>query len=250
MLFRRAWVPERPHRALLLVHGYAEHSGRYEELATWLAGRGAAVHAYDHRGHGLSEGRRTHARHMDEFTTDLAQMLELVRQEQPGLPVTLVGHSMGGLITLSFLVREKPVVHGAVLSGPAIGLDGVSPMRIRLAKLLRATLPVVKLGAGLDPAGLSRDPEVVRRYLEDPLVFREMTAGLGATMVEAAADVALRGADVDVPLLVLHGEADPICAADASRRLAADVTSTGSANRSTSPTTPPAFQSQLERTKT
>ncbi len=197
-------------------------------MATWLAGRGAAVHAYDHRGHGRSEGRRTHARAMDEFLDDLGQMLELVRDEHPALPLYLVGHSMGGLITLCFLAHRRPVVHGAVVSGPAMGIDGVSPVRIGLAKVLRAVWPSMKLGAGLDPEGLSRDPEVVERYLSDPLVFREMTAGLGAVMIESAGDVVERGADIEVPLLVMHGEEDPICSADASRRFAEDVTTTGS----------------------
>ena len=226
-LFRRSWLPEHQRRVVLLVHGYAEHCGRYEELASWLARRGAAVHAYDHRGHGHSEGRRTHVRAFSELLDDLDLLLAFVHEEHGGLPVDLVGHSLGGLITLGFLVDRKPRVHAAVTSGAAVAVEA-SPGRILLARVLRRVLPTFRLRSGLDPEGLSRDPEVVRRYTEDPLVLPDMTTSFGAEMIAAAARVAERAADVEVPLLMLHGEEDPLCAADGSRAFAAGITTLGS----------------------
>ena len=216
---------------LLLVHGYAEHSGRYEEMAGWFAVRGAAVHAYDHRGHGRSGGPRCHVARFDDFLDDLAAVLAAVRTQHPALPVTLIGHSMGALITLAFLTERQPALASAVTSGAALSLGAVSPIRVALARALRRILPRLSLGSGLDPQGLSRDPEVVRRYLEDPLVHRTMTASLGAEMISAAPRTAARASQVAVPLLLLHGAADPLCAAEGSRRFHAGLRSPGSALR-------------------
>jgi acylglycerol lipase len=216
-LFRRAWIAEQPARALLLVHGYAEHSGRYEAMATWFAARGCVVHAYDQRGHGRSEGPRCHVDRFDDFLDDLGLVLDAVRSEHPELPVTLVGHSMGGLVTLAYLVARKPRISSAVTSGAALSLGSVSPVRVALARAVRRVFPRLAIGSGIDPDGLSRDPEVVRRYLADPLIVRTMTTSLGAELLAAAPRTAARAGDVTVPLLVLHGEADPICAVEGSR---------------------------------
>jgi alpha-beta hydrolase superfamily lysophospholipase len=230
-IFRRAWLPDRPTRALLLVHGYAEHSGRYEEMAAWFGARGAAVHAYDHRGHGRSGGPRCHVGRFDEFLDDLAAVLAAVRTQHPDLPLTLVGHSMGALITLAFLTERQPSVACAVTSGAALSLGAVSPLRVALARALRRVLPRLALGSGLDPHGLSRDPEVIRRYLEDPLVDRTMSVSLGAEMLGAAPRTAARAERVAVPLLMLHGADDPLCVAEGSRSFHAGVGTAGSALR-------------------
>jgi len=230
-LFRRSWVPEQAARLVLLVHGYAEHSGRYEEMASWLAARGAVVHAYDHRGHGRSQGPRCHIDRFEQFLDDLGLVLDAARSDHPELPITLVGHSMGGLITLAFLETRKPRIASAVTSGPALAVDGVSSWRVALARGLRRVLPRLSLGSGLDPQGLSRDPEVVRRYLADPLIVRTMTASLGAELLAAAPRTAALAAEIAVPLLMLHGEDDPLCAAEGSRAFAAGVRSRGSALR-------------------
>jgi alpha-beta hydrolase superfamily lysophospholipase len=213
------------------VHGYAEHSGRYEEMAVWFGARQHVVHAYDQRGHGRSGGPRCHVGRFEEFLDDLGAMLAAVRSEHPDLPLTLVGHSMGGLITLAFLTERKPAVASAVTSGAALSIGAVSPLRVALARGLRRLLPRFVLGSGLDPQGLSRDPEVVRRYLEDPLVSRSMTASLGAELLAAAPRTTARAGLVDVPLLLLHGAEDPLCAAEGSRAFHAGVRSPGSALR-------------------
>jgi len=211
------WLPERPSRVLLLVHGYAEHSGRYEAMAAWFAARGAAVQAYDHRGHGRSTGPRCHVGRFGEFLDDLAAVLDSVRAQHAELPVTLAGHSMGALITLAFLAERTPPVASAVTSGAALSLGAVSPVLKALARALRRVAPRLSLGSGLDPEGLSRDPEVVHRYLEDPFVYRTMTASLGAELLAAAPRTAARAPEIRVPLLMLHGAADPLCAAAGSR---------------------------------
>jgi alpha-beta hydrolase superfamily lysophospholipase len=211
------------------VHGYAEHSGRYEGFGSWFAARRFAVHAYDHRGHGRSRGRRCHVRVFGEYLDDLDRFLESLRREHSRVPITLVGHSMGGLVTVAYLVDRRPVIHSAVTSGAglAVGRD-ISRLRVGAARILRYLLPRFPLGSGLDPSGLSRDPEVVKDYLEDPLVSRSMTASLAAELLGAVPRTASRAVEVAVPLLMLHGEEDPLCPANGSRAFFDGVAITGS----------------------
>jgi alpha-beta hydrolase superfamily lysophospholipase len=213
-------MPERARASVLVVHGFGEHSGRYEHVGQWLAERGFAVHAYDHRGHGRSAGRRCHVDRFDEYLDDLAVVLEQVRADAPETPLFLIGHSMGGLVVATFARERSPSVCGVVLSGAALAVpEGNS--RIRIARLIRAVLPRLRLSAGLDLAGLSTDPRVLAAYLADPLVERKMTASLAVELLGAVARTGPGGADVALPLLVLHGGDDSICASEGSERFAA-----------------------------
>lgn len=228
-LFRRAWLPAAPRRTLVVVHGYAEHSGRYEGFGSWFAGRGCAVHAYDQRGHGRSPGKRCFVKEFREYLDDLDCFLEIVRREHSQIPMTLVGHSMGGLVAVACLADRRPAIYSAVTSGAGLALGpGISRPRILTARLLRLLLPRFSMGSGLDPNGLSRDPAVVKDYLEDPLVFRRMTASLAAELLSAVSRTATRAEEVGVPLLMLHGEDDPICPAEGSRAFFEGVAIAGS----------------------
>jgi alpha-beta hydrolase superfamily lysophospholipase len=232
LLFRRGWLPADPWALLLVVHGYAEHSGRYQELGEFYAERGLAVHAYDHRGHGRSEGPRCHVDRFDQLLDDLDRVLERTRAEHPDLPVVLLGHSMGGLVVTAFLADRRPAVAAAVTSGAALALGpGVSRTRAAAARVLRRLAPRIALGSGLDPSGLSRDPEVVRAYLEDPLVYRTMTPSLAAELMATIPRVAARAVEVQVPLLLAHGSDDPLCPIEGSRAFHGGLRVPGSAFR-------------------
>ena len=154
-----------------------------------------------------------------------------MRTDHPDLPISVIGHSMGGLITLAFLATRKPRISSAVTSGPALSLGAASRGRVALARAARRILPRLAIGSGIDPRGLSRDPEVVRRYLADPLIERTMTTSLGAELLAAAPRTLALAGDVAVPLLMLHGGADPICSADGSRVFHGGLRSAGSALR-------------------
>jgi len=220
VLFRRGWIPDRARASVLIVHGFAEHSGRYEHVGQWLAEHGFAVHAYDHRGHGRSAGRRCHVDRFGDYLDDLAVVLEQVRAEAPEHPAFLIGHSMGGLVVAAFARERSPNVLGVVLSGAALAVPAGNH-RIWMARLIRAVLPRLRLSSGLDLAGLSTDPRVCEAYLADPLVERQMTASLAAELLGAVKRTAPRGAEVRLPLLVLHGADDPICPSEGSERFAA-----------------------------
>ena len=229
---RRSWRPESPRAALVLVHGYGEHCARYENFGEWFAARGFAVHGYDLRGHGRSGGRVCHVDRFDEFLDDLGRMLAAVREEEPGRPLFLVGHSMGGLITCAFLSERHPDVAGAVVSGPALGLVDHFPLWRKLAaRVMRRLLPKLSLPSGIDSSAVSRDPEVVRIYQEDPLVHSTMTSSFAMEMLDAVERTAAGAAEVRAPLLILHGEADRLCPVEASRAFAGKLAVPGSAIR-------------------
>jgi alpha-beta hydrolase superfamily lysophospholipase len=203
---------------VVLVHGLAEHSGRYDHVGAWLSTRDCAVHAYDQRGHGQSEGPRGHVNAFAQLLDDLEGFLQLVRREHPDVPLVLVGHSMGGLVTAALLSERKPDVACAAVSGPALELpEHVSAGRLRMARWLRRVAPRLRMNAGLAPEDLSRDPEVVRGYVEDPLVFRRVTVSLASELLEAVPRTAGGAFQVQVPMLLLHGEADRLCPPRGSR---------------------------------
>ena len=228
-LFRRSWVPEDPRRLVVLAHGYAEHSGRYEDVGSWLAERGCAVHAYDHQGHGQSDGHRGHVRHYGDFLDDLDAFVRLCRSEHPRLPVYVIGHSMGGLIVASWTVSRSPDVSGVILSGPAL-VAGEPPGRgqLWLLQLLRRLAPRLRMRRPIAPETLSRDPEVGKAYMADPLVFQHMTLSLAGALYDAGGRTRSGAGDVEVPMLVLHGEADPIVLARGSRSFFEGLKTSGS----------------------
>lgn len=220
-LFRRAWLPEEPSACALIVHGFAEHCGRYEHLATWLASRGVAVHALDHQGHGRSSGPRCYVRRFSDFLDDIEQALSIARPPGSDLPLFVIGHSMGGLVTASLAVERKPDVAGFVLSGAALQSPvPLSRTRRWFLALARRIAPRLSFPSGLDPAGLSTDPAVIRAYLDDPLVERRITTSLAAELFAAMDRTSSRGNAVERPLFALHGEDDPICASEGSRAFA------------------------------
>ncbi|HKE11492.1 MAG TPA: lysophospholipase [Myxococcota bacterium] len=217
-LFRRSWLPPQPEHVMVVAHGYAEHSGRYDALGAWFAARAVAVHALDHQGHGRSAGPRGHIASFDHLLDDLEVFLALVQREHPGDSLALLGHSMGGLLVATLVSERRPAISAALTSSAALALPpSMSRLRILSVRLLRRLMPRLSLASGLDPNGLSRDPKVVRRYIEDPLVFRRMTTSFAAELVGAIERVAQSQREVALPMLVMHGGDDPICPPEGSR---------------------------------
>ncbi len=217
-IFQRGWLGFDPQSLMLIVHGFGEHSGRYEEMASWFARRRFAVFALDLQGHGRTPGRRGHVADFESFLDDVEEYLAALRKDYPALPALLVGHSMGGLISAALVSRREVAVDAVVLSGPALTLaPDVSRFRLAMARALCRVLPRLSLEAGLDLEGLSRDPEVVRRYREDPLVHGRVSAAMGAGMMEMQTRMRESARNVDRPVLLLHGEADPLCLVQGSR---------------------------------
>jgi acylglycerol lipase len=210
-LYYQGWLPEGEIRAvLLIVHGLAEHSGRYMNVVKRFVPLGYAVYGLDHIGHGRSEGRRLYVERFSDYTEPLKTYFDMVRCWQPDKPVFLVGHSMGGLIGALHLFAHQEGLAGAVLSGPAIKASGNIPAAIILiGRVLSVLLPKAGLIPPVDAAGVCRDPAVVKAYLTDPLVYRgKMTARLGAEILDAMERVRAEANRITLPLLILQGGAD------------------------------------------
>ena len=210
-LFERAWLPDgEPKGVLALVHGYAEHSGRYDYVGSWLAERGYAVHALDLRGHGHSEGERVFVRSFNEYLDDVDAFLALVRARHGGATPWLLGHSMGGSIVALAAVTRRPRVRGLLLSGAGLTAPPTPKLVTRILLLLGHFTPRVRLRK-LAAATVSRDPEVVAWYDADPLNFRgKMPAGLIGAMIRSALCVDERMERIDQPLLIMHGTEDAL----------------------------------------
>jgi acylglycerol lipase len=212
---------ERAH--LLLVHGIAEHAGRYPHVGSRLAEAGIATHAFDLRGFGGSAGQRAYLDRWSQYHDDLEDRLADVRSAAGGLPVVLYGHSMGGLIALGYVLSDppRPLPDLLVLSAPAI--DAIVPVwKRRLAGILARTVPRFAVANTFRPGALSSDPAVDAVYRADPVAVHRTTARLGVALFgeqDRVKRVLARGGPLPVTTYVLHGSDDPIVPEWVSRSL-------------------------------
>ena len=221
-LFEQEWSPEgTPKAGVVIVHGYGEHTGRYVHVAEELTRNGYAVSTFDLRGHGRSQGDpRTFVRSFDEHLDDLERFLSRVRERHSGRPLFLFGHSMGGTIATLFAIARQPEIRGLLLSGASLKLsDNYSLSLITLAKIISLVLPKLRL-IKLDASAVSRDAEVVREYVTDPLVYHGgIPARTGAEMNRAMERIRQRMETLEVPLLIMHGTCDLLADPEGSRQL-------------------------------
>jgi len=227
-IYYQGWLPEgEPKAVLLIVHGLAEHSGRYMNIVNHFVPLGYAVYGIDHLGHGKSEGTRVYVSCFEDYTETLKIFFEMVRGFQPSKPVFLIGHSLGGLIGAVYLLDHQAELTGAVLSGPAVKVpSNITPVIVVVGKILSALLPRVGL-IGLEADGVSRDPAVVQAYVSDPLVYRgKTTARLAAEMVKAMQRVSAEATKISLPIMVLQGSADKLVDPAGARMLYDTVSST------------------------
>ena len=212
-IYYQFWLPEGKVKAsALIIHGLNEHCGRYQHLASYLTDKGYAVYGLDFPGHGKSAGLRSYVDSYVDFIDPLETYLEMIHTWHPGLPVFLLGHSMGGVIGAAFLIDHQDRVSGAVLSGSLVKVpEYVSDFTLQVGKILAAVLPKFRI-IKLDAESVSRDPAVVQAYIDDPLVFTgKTTARISNEINNAIALVEKGGSKIKLPLLLLHGGADRLC---------------------------------------
>lgn len=210
-----AWAGP-PWASVLLVHGIAEHSGRYEHVGEQMAAAGLDVHAYDQRGNGGSGGRRGFVERWSVIHDDLAERLAAVRAAGPGRRVVLYGHSLGGLIVAGYLKTDRPKPDAAVLASPALDSD-LPAWKAVVAKVLSGVAPTLALKNDFDGSRLSRDVTVGERYHADPARTRVTTTRFGAEVLREQAHVrGVAASGFGIPVLVIHGEADPLVPVGAS----------------------------------
>lgn len=218
-IFGQYWKTDQPERAVVaLVHGFGEHSGRYGHVAAAFAARGYSTFTFDHRGHGKSAGQRGHTPSYDHLLDDVGEMLDKVRDLFPDLPVVLYGHSMGGGIVVNYLLRRHPEVACAVVTGPFFRTTTPPPgFQIALGKLMNNIWGAFPDKARLDPGHISRDKDVVKRYVDDPLVHNKISARMGLSLLDAGEYALQHAAEIAVPLYILHGESDYLTDSAASK---------------------------------
>lgn len=217
-LLLRDWPCRQARGAVLIVHGLGEHSGRYARLAAWFNRRGYAVRSYDQRGHGRSSGRRGALRHRDDLLADLVT----VYNDHAGTsahPPLLLGHSMGGLVTLRAVLDGDLRPPALVLSSPALR-SWSSPRMIRLVRVLSRLAPNLPLRNGVDAGKLSHDAQVVADYRSDPLRHGWITPRLADFILTDGAACNADASRLDVPTLLLVADGDEVVDPAGSRAFA------------------------------
>lgn len=205
---------------VVLVHGIGEHAGRYRHVAERLNDWGFAVRAADHYGHGASSGPRGGLPSVMRLVDDLALVVDDTRQAHPGVPLVLLGHSLGGLVAASFVARAVRKVDALVLSSP--GLDpGLGAFQKLMIALLSRVAPDLRVGNGLDDAYLSHDPAVVRAYRDDPLCHDRIGARLARFLADEGAVVQAAAPQWQVPTLLIYAGDDRLVKPAASHAFAA-----------------------------
>lgn len=219
-----------PRARVVLVHGYGEYAGRYATLVEELPAAGYELHLFDLRGHGESGGERGHVGDVASYRDDLARFAAHALAAEPGPPAVLLGHSLGGLIVLSFALHAARHPFAALVASspflqPAFSVPAIKEMAVKIGARL---LPRLAIDAGLDATGLSRDDAVVAAYVQDPKIVRTVTLGWGAAVLEAQREVYERAGEITLPALFLLGGADPVADPDHNRRVFARL---GSADK-------------------
>jgi len=220
-LFEQRWeVVGKPKAAVVIVHGYGEHSSRYDRLAARLNAECFSVYAYDQIGHGESPGRRAYLTSFARLPQDFGVYLNWLRPMLGGAPLFLIGHSFGALVLLHYILGASPAVNGLVLSSGLFTMnEHTAPLMQKLLRFLSAVLPHLSVHS-VDPSAISREPEEVRRYAEDPLNYHgKIEARTAHEMAKAIKTVAARFSDVTLPFIALHGSADRLALCRGTRRL-------------------------------
>lgn len=205
---------------VLLIHGIAEHAGRYQHVADYLTGHGYAVYSMDYVGHGRSEGTRAFLHSLNQPVADFETYLDAIHASYPQTPIFVYGHSMGSLIGLLLCLRRQGELAGMVSSATPLYSDvEASPLLVYVGQFVSRVLPHLFL-VQLDTRALSRDAAVVRDYQNDPLVFNHpVRARTASAIVESSRLLRQQIIHLRLPLLVVHGNADRIAPIEGSQYL-------------------------------
>lgn len=215
----RAW-PKPGKVALAVVHGLGEHAGRYERFADGMARHGMGTYALDLRGHGKSPGQRGHVDSWSQWTDDVSAFVSHI-ESIAGADVVPVGHSFGGVALLSTVLAGKlPKTRRFVVSSPALKLKlAVAGWKLTFGPIASKIVPRLALANEIDPKTVSRIPEVVEAYKNDPLVHNKISTRMGAEWQDATRDILSRAGQIKVPFLILAGTDDALIDPAGSREL-------------------------------
>lgn len=210
-LFWESDVPDDPRAHVAVVHGYADHSGRYRGVTQHLVGQGFAVHAFDFRGHGQSAGRRGHCDRFDEYLDDLDVFWERVQAAAGGKKTFVLAHSHGSLAAIVWQKRQPRGISGMVLSAPYLRL-ALKPSKLKIfsSLLIGKVVPWLPVKNELQPGQLTRDPELQHQVAHDPLYNQVVTPRWFSEANKAQVEAMSRGPQLTVPVFEFLGSNDPI----------------------------------------
>ena len=210
-IFWKGWLPDHSPKAVVhVIHGYAEHIDRYGNVVDELLPAGYAVIGNDHRGHGKSEGKRGHVQSFQQFIDDEKQFRrDVIKKQFPGIPYFVLGHSMGSLIAMNYVEQNADDIKGLVLSGTGSrpGTD-IPKILLTVTKILSKILPAVHVKSPLPPEFISRDKDVVKAYIDDPLVYNVITPRLAYEMNRYVVIGAENAFTIKIPVLIQLGSRD------------------------------------------
>ena len=221
-LFGQSWQPkDRPRAVVCLVHGLGEHRGRYVHVADSLTQAGYTLISFDLRGHGKSEGPRGHTPSYEALIWDISSLLEIVNKQFPQLPSFLYGHSLGGNLVLNYVLRRQSHFKGVIVTDPWLRLAFEPPrFKIILAQITNYIWPSFSQKSGLNTETISRDPEVVYAYENDPLAHDHVSARMFIGSYQAGQWALEHASEFSLPLLLMHGGDDKIISVKASHEFA------------------------------
>ena len=206
----KIWSPEKNAKAvIIIVHGLAEHIGRYTHVGDFFSSSGYAVEGYDLRGHGNSDGEKTYIDSIFEHVSDLKNYVAHIKHKYPEKKIFILGHSMGGEIACLYSIKYRSEVSGIILSGAVIKIsDDISPLLQKLSGIIAAIFPGLPT-TKIDSSGISRDKKIVELYNNDPLVYRGGTlARTGSEIINGTKYINDNMKQIISPILILHGTSD------------------------------------------
>ncbi len=210
-LYYQSWQPEGEVRAIIaIVHGLGAHSGLFENAVQQLLPSGYAIYAFDLRGHGRSPGQRGHINSWAEFREDLHTFLTRIQERGPGCACFLWGHSLGAVIALDYALRFAESLQGIILSAPALGKVKVPAHKVAIGRMLSPVWPNFSLKVGIKQRTNSLHSKVIVNNNQDPLRHYYGSARLATEFFNTERWVETHAADLQVPLLILHGSSDTV----------------------------------------
>ena len=210
--YGQTWQSEQPKASVIIVHGMGEHSNRYQHLAEMLVAHNLTVTSYDNFGHGKTSGKRGHNPSFDAVLDTLDIVIEKTKTLHPEIPIFLYGHSMGGNVVINYVLRRhKYSIHGVIASSPFLKLAFKPPAwKLFLGKIIQQIAPSLTLGNELDPNHISRDPQQVKNYINDPLVHDKVSPNFSLTFIETGTWAIENAGTLKTPMYLFHGTADKI----------------------------------------
>lgn len=210
-LFYQKWTANEVRGVVVIAHGLGDHSSRYQHLLDQMAGTGVSFYALDHRGHGRSQGKKGHILSFKEYIDDLDILVQMAHSENSQLPLMLLGHSMGGVIALQYALNHSQAIDGLILSSAGLIPILDAPLwQQKLVSIMSPIFPGLLIPNGLKATGLSHDQAVVDDYLKDQLVHNKVSMRWFTEFISAGQEALQRAGEITMPLLIIHGQDDPI----------------------------------------